>query len=248
MFDVLILAGKKDLNKIKFVHNSIVKNLLGYNNIYCICEEVPDLKVEGIKYYQDDEVLGERFNFNKFKGNVKKRKNWYTQQYIKLLQTITSDDYLVVDSDVFFNRKIEIIQNDKPTFLFGRNQHHTPYFEFNNKLLGFGRLYDYSFISEIMYFKRDIINDMLKRLNVDDVGFFDKSVEIINTLNEVSGMSEYELYGNYVYKYFREEYNYKNINTHLYGKHSIWSDGDMEQHIQRFKNFNYDIISMHSWV
>ena len=93
---------------------------------------------------------------------------------------------------------------------------------FNEKMFNFGKVYKSSFISELMFFKKDIVNDLLNRIGVDKYGFFDKSVNILNKMNVDAGMSEYELYGNYVTKYFNNSYNYKNIKTFLGGKYNTW--------------------------
>lgn len=248
MFDILMLSAEKDFNKIKFVYESIHKNIDDFNSICCISNiEIPEhQKISGIKYYTDDEVLN--FDYSKFKGNVLKRKGWYKQQYIKMFQNVTSDDYLVVDSDIFFNRKIDIIKNDKPSFFFGRDQHHLPYFNFMKRLLDLDRVYNYSFINEIMYFKREYINIMLNKLNVESNGFFDLSVNILNDINHDAGMSEYELYGNFVTKYFPDSYDYKKIKTHLGGRYDIWSDTDVSNYMKSFEQSDYDIISMHTWL
>jgi hypothetical protein len=248
MFDILILSAEKDFNKIKYVYESIVKFIGGYNNI-CVISDVEmkdEFKIEGIKYYTDNEVIN--FDFSKFKGNVLKRKGWYVQQYIKLFQQVTSDDYLVVDSDIIFNKKIEIIKEGKPSFFFGRNQLHKPYFHFMKKLLNLERVYDYSFINEIMYIKRDYINEILAQLKVDNAGFFDLSVEILNEINHDAGMSEYEIYGNFVTKYFPDAYNYNYIKTQLSGKDSVWKYEEIEDFLLKYKDQDFDIISMHSWV
>jgi hypothetical protein len=247
MFDILILSAEKDFNKIKFVYESINKNILNYNKIHCITN-VPvgeDLQINDIQYHLDEDVLN--FDFTIFQGNVRERTGWYKQQYIKLFQNVTISDYLVVDSDIFFNRKINI-DSDNPSFFFGRDQHHEPYFIFMKNMLNLEKCYNYSFINEIMFFKREYINSMLKDLNVSSEEFFYKSAKIINTINHPSSMSEYELYGNYVTKNFPDSYNYVHIKTYLGGKYTTWKDDDILQYMKNFENTDYDIISMHTWV
>lgn len=247
MFDILILSAEKDFNKIKFVYESINKNIDNFDNIHCITNiKIDDkYKVSDINYHTDDDVLN--FDYSKFNGNVLKRKGWYKQQYIKMFQSVTSDNYLVVDSDIFFNKKIDII-TDKPSFFFGRDQYHIPYFQFMEKLLKLEKSYNFSFINEIMFFKREYINEILKKLNVDSNGFFNISVDILNEMNQDAGMSEYELYGNFVTKYFPNSYNYNHIKTYLGGKYSIWNDQDVYNYIKSFEKSDFDIVSMHSWI
>ncbi len=247
MFDILILSAEKDFNKIKFVYESINNNINNFDNIHCVTNVKIDdkYKISDINYYTDEDVLN--LDYSKFKGNVLKRKGWYKQQYIKMFQNVTSDDYLVVDSDIFFNRKIDIF-NDKPSFFFGRDQHHLPYFEFMRRLLKLEKTYNFSFINEIMFFKREYIKKILDMLNVDINGFFDLSVDILNDINHDAGLSEYELYGNFVTKYFPDSYNYTHIKTYLGGKYSAWNDQEVYNYIKSFEKSDYDIISMHSWI
>ena len=247
MFDILMLSAEKDFNKIKFVYESIHKNIENFNQIHCISNiNVSDnLRVSGIEYHTDDEVLD--FDYSKFKGNVLKRKGWYVQQYIKLFQNVTDSNYLVVDSDIFFNRKIEI-DDKNPSFFFGRDQHHLPYFDFMKRILDLDREFNYSFINEIMLFKREYIKNMLDRLNVNSKGFFDLSVNILNDIDHDAGMSEYELYGNYVTKYFPDSYSYKHIKTYLGGKNDVWNDEEVSNYMKMFEKSDFDIISMHTWI
>lgn len=248
MFDILILSAEKDFNKIKFVYESINKNVENFNKIYCITNVnvIDSLKISNIGYYNDNDVVD--FDFSKFKGNVLRRKGWYVQQYIKLFQNVTSCDYLVVDSDIFFNRKINIYDNNKPSFFFGRDQYHLPYFNFMKMMLDLDKVYNYSFINEIMYFKKEYIQKMLDLLGIDIKGFFDLSVEILNKINHDAGMSEYELYGNFVTKYFPDSYQYKKIKTYLGGKHEKWNDFEIANYMKMFENQDFDIVSMHTWV
>ena len=248
MFDILITLAEKDFLKLRFVIESIEKNLYDYDHIFCVSNVmVPeDKRINDITFFLDEDILD--LDFNKLVNTPDKRKGWYRQQFIKLFQQVTTDDYLVVDSDVYFNRKVNIIQNGKPTFLFGNDQHHHPYFQFIKDLLYLEREYSFSFINEVMYFKRGIIKDILDRLAVTREGFFELAVKEINKLKDASGFSEYELYGNYVTKYFQDSYNYKYVITKSTAKRSIWSEEELSNHIESFKNTNVDIIKMHSWI
>jgi len=99
-----------------------------------------------------------------------------------------------------------------------------------------------------MFFKRDIINHFLNSFKIDPKGFFELILSEINRVNEMSGFSEYEFYGNYVTKYFKDLYNYKYLKTYLGGKYGLWNENEVRQYIDSFKSSNYDLISMHSWI
>ena len=63
-----------------------------------------------------------------------------------------------------------------------------------------------------------------------------------------AGMSEYELYGNYVTKYFPDSYSYKHIKTYLGGKNDVWDDEEVSNYMKMFEKSDFDIISMHTWI
>jgi len=248
MYDILIPVAEKDFIKLRFVWESIIDNLSGFNEIHCISNvKIPSaLKVPGIWYYTDKDIID--FDYMRFTGTIKGHEGWYVQQYIKLFQKVTSDNYLEVDADVFFNRKVDIIENEKPCFLFGRNQNHAPYFNLMKNLFDLEKVYPHSFINETMFFKRSIIKHLLDSLGVDAKGFFELILNEVNKVNEMSGFSEYELYGNYVTKNFKDSYNYKHLSTRLGGKYGYWSEDEIRQYVNSFKGSDFDLVSMHSWI
>jgi hypothetical protein len=248
MYDILIPVAEKDFIKLQFVWESIINNLSGFNEIYCISNvKMPkSLKLPGIRYFTDSDVID--FDCMRFTGAIKNHESWYIQQYIKLFQNITSNDYLEVDADVFFNRKVNIIENGKPSFLFGRDQNHLPYFNLMKKVFNLEKVYPHSFINETMFFKRSIIKHLLDSLRIDPHGFFELILAEVNRANEMSGFSEYELYGNYVTKYFKDSYNYKYLKTQLGGKYGYWNEDEIRQYVDFYKGSDFDLISMHSWI
>jgi hypothetical protein len=245
MYDILITVAEKDYNKLPFVLESIKKYLCGFNEIHIVSPTKIQFASSKTFFHLDRDVVD--FDFSKFKGNIALRKGWYIQQFIKLFQKVTSNDYLVVDSDVYFNRKVEIIENGNPCFLLGENQQHPPYFDFTKKVLGFGREFPHSFINEIMYFKRDIIEKMISPWSKE--GFFEITVNALNQINHpTSSFSEYETYGNYVYKHFPEMYNVKYIKTKTLAKYRNWTKNELNATIEQYTDQDYDKISMHSWI
>jgi hypothetical protein len=245
MYDILITVAEKDYNKLPFVLESIKKYLCGFNEIHIVSPTKIQFESSKTFFHLDRDVVD--FDFSKFKGNIALRKGWYIQQFIKLFQKVTSNDYLIVDSDVYFNQKIEIVENGKPCFLLGVNQQHQPYFDFTKKVFGFGREFPHSFINEVMYFKRDIIEKMISPWTKD--GFFEIAVKVLNKINhQTSSFSEYETYGNYIHKYFPEMYNVKYIKTKTLAKHGNWTKEELHNVIEHYKDQDYDKISMHSWI
>ena len=94
------------------------------------------------------------------------------------------------------------------------------------KIFDLERVYPHSFINETMFFKRSIINHFLDSFKIDPKGFFELILNEVNRVNEMSGFSEYEFYGNYVTKYFKDSYNYKYLKTYLGGKYGLWNEDE----------------------
>jgi hypothetical protein len=245
MMDVLIVTAPKDFNKLPFVCESIISQHpdIPLQFFFVSPSSIPEQfrKVKG-EYLLDRDVIDLDFSLI----NMKNRRGWYRQQFIKLFQKVTSDHYIVIDSDVWLNKPI--IEEKYPTFFMGKDQYHKPYFDLMRDIVNVGREHGHSFISEIMMFDRTIIQEMLDRIHTDEQGFFDTCVEYINIVNNASGFSEYELYGNYVVKYHPGKYWFKHINVFSKALLREWTTDELHIHISSLKKSNYDLLTMHSWL
>lgn len=243
MFDILMLIAPKDYNKFKFIYKSIVTNIPDFHEFFVISptynKEIAEM--HNVTYLLDEYVL----NYDFSNINMTNRIGWYKQQFIKLLQKVTCDDYIVIDSDTYINFPIKIdIYN--PCFYIGKLQHHQPYFKLMKELFNIDGYTHLSFINEIMHFKRYIVNDMVKKYAKSEKDFIDKCINKINEINDASGFSEYELYGNYASQFFRYDIQY--TSTCQTAKKGLWSDIEIQKHINKYGNSDYGIITMHSWM
>lgn len=245
-FDILITTISKDYNKLPFVINSIRRNICGFNDIYCVSPNpIPmQYKLEDVVYAHDFD-----FNFDCTKLKNVRRRGWYRQQFIKLFQWITNDNYLVIDSDVILLKPLSVF-NEKgiPYFFLGNDQNHPSYFEFMRRMFGFGRMYNHSFINEIMFFRREYIIEMVNSIEKGILDFIDNSILLINDINHVtSSFSEYETYGNWITYNKPKSYDFIKLNVKNIGKTSQFSNIEIEKYIERHKD-NYDKLNLHSWI
>jgi len=247
-YDVIIPLAEKDFNKFKYAYDSIGKYLPKFKNFYCVSPvPIPEkLRISDVRYYLDDDVLD--FDFSVFTGKIKIRTGWYRQQFIELFQKITGDNYLVSDSDNIYTKKIELFRNGKPIFIMGEDQNHPPYFKLSQKLFGFGREYPYSFINEIMLFKRHIIKELVDSTGFSEEGFFVYVASELNRTQENSGMAQYELYGNYVTKFHHGSYHYEYLSFLNVNKHRKWTDSEINECIKQAKKKDITMIKIHSWM
>jgi len=234
IFDIIIIATQKDFHKIKYLYDSIIQNITAYNQIYCFCPEYPSEKIEGIEYVLDRDVLNIDMSIVKF------RPTWIYQQYLKLLQKVTLSKYLVIDTDIIINKQISIFDKEIPNFFFLNNTISTPFFNYSKLMFGIDKEYiQYSFISEMMLFDRDLIKEMIYSKFTDYKDFIIGSNSVITNKCFIS---EYELYGNYIFKNHRDEYNYKKITTPTMINVKSWSKIEIEEYITKYKNSNFDIL------
>ena len=244
-FDVLITVAEKDFNKLPYVLKSVEKNVTNVAGRYVISPTaVPDqYKDPSVHYYLDDEV----FDYNLTQIDISHRKGWYRQQFIKLFQQVTGDNYLVIDADTYINRKIEI-NPTFPVFYLGKDQHHLPYFECMKMLCGLGKVYPHSFISEIMLFKRGVMRFMLREQKKTIGQFIASCVDCINAVKHPSGFSEYEFYGNYTTSRMKGYYQYQFIKAKSHAKKRQWADKEIQDTLSKYTSSDFDLITMHSWL
>ena len=235
IYDIVIVASEKNYINIKYIYDSILKNITPeWNQIYCFCPSYPAEKIDGIEYVLDSEVLNTNISEIPFKPN------WIYQQYMKLLQIITLDNYLIIDGDLIINKPINIFENDKPNFLFGNDANYSPFFNYSKYLFNIGREINQSFISEIMLFERKFVNELLKRFENKEKFIFESN----KIINKDCFISEYELYGNFIYKNHKYDYNYKNI-KYMENRNTLpWTIKSLEDYIEKYKSFNFDILSI----
>jgi hypothetical protein len=166
---------------------------------------------------------------------------------LKIFQDVTlNDNFLVIESDCLILKEINFFEEDKTTLYLCRDQYHTPYFNFNN-LLGFGREYNHSFISEFMMYNKQIVKDLLNKSNCKDVYDF---LEIVyNNVNGDCYPADYELYGNFCIKYHRDKVDVKHLSYNFYGRESthnpFWTDSEITELIN--SNLDKEVISFHTW-
>lgn len=207
-FDIVIPIGEYDKDIIYKQIELTKKNIIGYGNIYLICND-PNILIEGCITINENIFPFSIESINKMYGELN-RNNWYLQQLLKLYSLIIipgiKDKCLIIDADTFFLKPTKFIRNNKCLYNFG-NEYHMPYFEhmsrLDNDLI---KVYNVSGICHHMMFEKTYINNLIdkieKKHNDKFYNIFLKMVSESDRLG--AGASEYEIYFNYVFK------NYKN--------------------------------------
>ena len=249
-YDIVIVSHEKDFNNIKFIVEYAEKNLV-FDSIHLILSErkeyedlelIKTLTTKPIHHHNETDVLTVN------KDRIKYRPNWIYQMLLKMFQNVTeNDNFLVIESDCIILNNINFFDGDKTIFHLCRNQNHEPYFNFSNKILGVGREYSHSFIAEFIMYDKKIISDMLEKSGCKDVNEF---LELIYTHTDSNCYpADYELYGNFCFKYHNDKITMKQSNFNFFGRHSnqapFWSDDEIKNLIN--SNRDKDVISFHTW-
>lgn len=250
--EILIPTHPKDYNKLPYVVSSCanIKSNWASNTYVVSPTEIPaDIKsriIGDVKYLLDDEVIP---NFDRSK--IPYRPNWIFQQLIKLTQEVTGPEYLCVDSDLIFNRPISFYEDNKRLFLLGQDQNHQPYFNWQEKFAGLGKVYGHSFINEVMLFDRDLLSTFFREIGINNMA--EAREKIVSYISKDAYPSEFEFFGSVVEKRFPERYNKRHAKTVQLGRtvaqygENAFSQNDIENAIRFYRDKDVDWFTLHTW-
>jgi hypothetical protein len=250
-YDIVLVAHEKDFGNLKFIIEQAETNLVDSENIHLILSErTPYTDLELLKtltkkpvyIHKESDVL------QIDRSRLKYRPNWIYQMLLKMLQNVTqNENFLIIESDCVILQPVSFFDNDKTTFYLCRDQNHQPYFNFNNKILGIGREYNHSFISEFMMYNKSKVKEMITKAGCNNTEEF---VNLIyNTVDVDCYPADYELYGNFCYKFFPNEFEVRKIDFGFFGREArekpFWDDNEIKFLIEN--NKNKPVISFHTW-
>ena len=216
LFDIVIPVGPNDKSiveeQIKYTKNNIV----GYRNIYLISYD-SSILIEGCTTIDEN-----MFPFNKNTvaehHGKNKRNGWYLQQLLKLYAGIIIpnilDKYLVIDSDTFFLKPTVFIENNKCLYNCGR-EHHCEYFNHMKRMdEDWYRVSRRSGICHHMIFETKYLNEIISKIEKkhNDL-FYNVFLKLVDKKHVLgSGASEYEIYFNYMLKYYPNKIIVRKLN------------------------------------
>ena len=179
---------------------------------------VPDNDLELFKSVTDRKfsILPESIFIQKLKGKLMEkliassigRLGWYLQQFIKLSVLNNSrehENYVIWDADTVPLKNINFFRESGEVEFFVGTEVHRPYFDLIERILGFGKVADSSFIAQCFPCKGIWAKNFFSYF--ENKFSDDYANVIINNINfdEASGFSEYETLGSYVYHHFPRE-------------------------------------------
>ena len=260
-YEVVVCSHPKDFTKLTKVIRMAAANLRPAPNRFNII--IPDDAYEHVykqrmgmnevslgipvKFYSDSQVLPQD------RSRIKYRRNWIFQQFLTLFNDLTDTDYyLDIKSDAVILKPFQVFDKDgNPNLFVSRSEGYKEYYwNFSKKMIGLDQEQaDYSFICDIMMFSKKKIKEMinLAKLNSADE-FIEKSIEIIDEESRV-WLSEYELYGNYVFKEHSDLYKVKKIKRKILGfEDKAWGNEDIYFAMGRSLFEGHEMVAMNSWT
>ena len=244
-YDLVIPCHEKDFVKLKYCIQSCILFLNPEpEKIYVVSQRPFAHNIENIVHVYDHHAI--RTDINSINYH---RKNWIYQQFIKLGQDFTDNDmYMCVDSDLFFNRPMNLFDEEKPKFFISdREQHHQPYFNFMKKSHDLDKQVDHTFINDFMMFDRNICHEIID----NNFGNLAPLLSFCNrNLSDDCLLSEFELYGNFVTKHHPDRYSKQNTKTKMFGRYvnQPWAEQEISNCVSQMKDQDYDLFTIHSWT
>lgn len=159
------------------------------------------------------------------RGANPQRSGWYFQQFLKLcysLNPAASDYYLVWDADTIPLRPMKFF-SEKGSIFFEKSKEYNPYyFQTLQKLIGKGKIYDHSFISEHMLLERSTVQELLKLICSPSVTSpREVARRIIAAVDDevlsMSGFSEFETYGTFASSTYPDRYELRSLRSLRHG-------------------------------
>ncbi|MBM3886593.1 hypothetical protein FJ364_01570 [Candidatus Dependentiae bacterium] len=206
--------------RIVFVSNDkVLKNLVGMfgkrRNFEFLRESsiIPDLTIESIpRIYNGSED----------------RRGWYFQQLLKLSfsRFAIQKYYAVFDADMVLVRDLPLFINNK--YIFYQTQSlHKPYFITYEKLFGYERVAQKSFICNFMVFDCCILEQLKQEIETRLLKRWDLAILSMIDQKELSSFSEFETYGNFFLTRFPDEcilreYKELTLSAHRFAFHPVF--------------------------
>jgi GR25 family glycosyltransferase involved in LPS biosynthesis len=248
--DIVITFHSKDAKILPYT----LKGLENINkgNIYLITNEDP--KIENTIFIDENSFPFKKDDLIEYIGEENgHRAGWYYQQLLKLyafkIVPNLSENFLIVDSETVFLNPVNFLDGDKLLFATGK-ENHTPYFDhmkcmFNGDLIK--KYPEKSGIVHHMIFSKKYLQEMFNKIqeikNEEPWRAFMKCVNRADA--GVSGMSEYEIFFNYMLQYQANNAQIRELRwANIQDVPNYSNYNSIDELLAECKN-NYDFITLH---
>jgi hypothetical protein len=203
--DILIPAIEKDLVILPLVLESLRKNFAHpIREIYIISPGLQSIrdfcKTETCSFIDESDIDCRRPKEINYNYHGLDRSKWLYQQLLKLSNQIgNSSWFFVCDADTALIRRTPFRMGEK-TLFYQLSYIHLPYRYHILRLLGFRSFLPLSFVSHMMMFRRLHLEDLKTQIEIRHKRRWDDAILATLNVNEKSSFSEYETYGNFLWR------------------------------------------------
>ena len=221
---------------------------------------VPDNEVDLFKKISSKpfEVLGESIYTERFADEIKKRLSkkisgqfgWYLQQFIKLSAAACSQKNEVVliwDADTIPLKKLVFIDKQGYLNYYQGTEHHQPYFETIERLLGLSKKVNFSFIAQCFVMKAAWIQELFHKIENKHGKRWELALLDVINFEEGNSFSEYETLGAYISEFHASEITYTKSKWLRLGNSEIGHPAFLSPDLIDKKLDQYDFVSFEKW-
>lgn len=159
------------------------------------------------------------------RGANPQRSGWYFQQFLKLcyaLSPAVNNYYLVWDADTIPLRPLEFFSETGKVIFETSKEYNADYFFTMKKIIGKGKTYAYSFISEHMMMERATVRELLTSICFPNPTSAQEVVQrVIAAVSDEalssSGFSEFETYGTFAVSKYQDRYEIRSLRSLRHG-------------------------------
>ena len=230
-FDIIIPTGPEDVAFVPRVVDYVYRCFENLEHIYVLTAKKNFSRIEKkipanmpYKLIDENELLPNLSLsivakiLNECCPNRRLSAGWYFQQFLKLgfAQSIYCKKYyLSWDADTLPLAPISFFEDEH--LLFNPKKEYNPnYFRTIERLFGYGKQMEYSFIAENMMFSKNIVCEMLAEIeesDVEGVTWLEKILHASNLDDSMPAFSEFETYGTYCSVNYPGLYKPRHLNT-----------------------------------
>jgi len=143
------------------------------------------------------------------------RRGWYLQQLIKLYSSFfipnILPNYLVIDSDTFFLKPTTFVSDGKYLYNYGTENHRPYFYQMARMHPQLQKVSDQSGICHHMFFEKKFIAKLFELVEkYHNQPFWQVFLKCVDSDN--SGASEYEIYYNFMLKFYPDEIRVRPLN------------------------------------
>lgn len=251
-FDVVIPVSYKDCWFLRKVIPYIRKNIVTDGVIFvltssrCFREFSQDFLSRNNVSVLDENQLYPTLTYTNVKNalaqyNMSSMTGWYFQQFLKLAfacSNYAKEYYLIWDADTIPLNKLSFFEGEK-ILVNPKREYHVEYFETIYRLLGLHKSLDYSYISEHMMIRTDIVRQMLNDIS-PNADWWEQIIRKCD-FSSKQAFSEFETIGTYCSAHYPQLFQLRQLSTLRWGG-SIWGRQVTDTELERLGR-DFDTVS-----